>query len=69
MSAVADESAAICVGCGDQATGMCWTDCGMSLCGAPICDDCRHVDEKYGWRHERRAPNQTEVVAKLAKWE
>lgn len=51
-----------CVSCGQPTGGMCWTDCGMSLCGAPLCSNCRHVDEKYGWRHEpipRRAA-QTE---------
>lgn len=46
--------ATACVGCGKQATGMCWTDCGMSLCGAPICDDCHHVDEPFGWSHAPR---------------
>ena len=45
---------ASCAGCGKMTTGKCWTDCGMSLCGAPLCDNCRHVDEKYGWRHEPR---------------
>ena len=43
-----------CKGCGTPTTGRCWTDCGMSLCMAPLCDDCRHVDEPYGWRHEPR---------------
>ena len=45
-----------CAGCGKPTSGMCWTDCGMSLCGSPLCGDCIHVDEKYGWRHETRAP-------------
>ena len=44
-----------CSGCGEQTTGMCWTDCGMSLCGAPLCGKCQHVDEERGWRHEPRA--------------
>ena len=44
-----------CAGCGKLTTGMCWTDCGMSLCGAPLCDDCTHVDQKYGWVHRPRA--------------
>jgi hypothetical protein len=44
-----------CVGCGAVTTGMCWADCGMSLCGAPLCSRCHHVDEKYGWMHEPRA--------------
>lgn len=43
-----------CCGCGKPTTGMCWTDCGMSLCGEPLCDDCIHIDEPYGWRHEPR---------------
>jgi len=43
---------------------MCWTDCGMSLCGAPLCGDCRHVDEKYGWRHEPSA-----ALARIAQEE
>lgn len=47
-----------CAGCGAPTDGMCWTDCGMSLCGAPLCKDCRHVDEKYGWRHEPRSPKK-----------
>lgn len=55
QEAAKDESAAICVGCGQPATGMCWTDCGMSLCGAPICDTCRHIDETHGWTHGPRA--------------
>ena len=50
-----DAVARPCAGCGKPSTGMCWTDCGMSLCGAPICANCSHVDEKYGWRHEPRA--------------
>lgn len=50
-----------CEGCGEPTDGMCWTDCGMSLCGAPLCGGCQHVDEKYGWRHEPRAAlHQTE---------
>lgn len=44
-----------CSGCGQPTGGMCWTDLGMSLCGAPLCSNCQHVDEKYGWRHEPRA--------------
>ena len=44
-----------CVGCGKPTTGMCWTDCGMSLCGAPLCGDCVHIDQKYGWDHKPRA--------------
>lgn len=55
QEAAKDESAATCVGCGQPATGMCWTDCGMSLCGAPICDTCRHIDETHGWTHGPRA--------------
>jgi len=55
QKAAKDESAATCVGCGQPATGMCWTDCGMSLCGAPICDTCRHIDETHGWTHGPRA--------------
>lgn len=43
-----------CAGCGELTEGKCWTDCGMSLCYAPLCNKCRHVDEKYGWRHEPR---------------
>jgi hypothetical protein len=43
-----------CSGCGAPTSGKCWTDCGMSLCGAPLCGSCRHVDEKFGWRHEPR---------------
>ena len=46
----------LCVGCGKPTTGICWTDCGMSLCGAPLCGSCTHVDEKWGWRHEPRTP-------------
>lgn len=46
-----------CAGCGKPTTGMCWTDCGMSLCGAPLCGECQHVDEKYGWRHEPKEQN------------
>ena len=49
------EAAKLCVGCGKPATGMCWTDCGMSICGQPTCDDCHHIDEKYGWSHGPRA--------------
>lgn len=45
----------LCVGCGQPTDGMCWTDCGMSLCGAPLCGDCCHIGEKFGWRHEPRA--------------
>ncbi len=48
-----------CEGCGKPTTGRCWTDCGMSLCGAPLCGECRHVDEKYGWRHEPRSARRT----------
>lgn len=43
-----------CAGCGTLTTGICWADCGMSLCASPLCPDCYHVDEKYGWRHECR---------------
>jgi len=56
QEAAKDEIAAVCVGCGKPANGMCWTDCGMSLCGAPICDTCRHIDETHGWSHGPRAP-------------
>lgn len=45
----------LCAGCGEPTDGMCWTDCGMSLCGDALCENCTHVDEKYGWRHEPRA--------------
>lgn len=37
--------------CGRPATRHCAVDCGMSLCGAPLCDTCRHVDRKFGWTH------------------
>ncbi|KQI68726.1 hypothetical protein AN189_07455 [Loktanella sp. 3ANDIMAR09] len=43
-----------CVGCGKPATGRCMVDCGMSLCGYPVCDTCAHVDEGYGWSHKPR---------------
>lgn len=46
-----------CEGCGTLTTDICWADCGMSLCTSPLCSDCYHVDEKYGWRHERRTPD------------
>ncbi len=37
-----------CAGCGTPTTSMCWMDCGMSLCGAPLCDDCRHKGTSIG---------------------
>lgn len=43
-----------CVGCRKQTTGMCHADCGMAICGSPLCNGCQHVDEPYGWRHEPR---------------
>lgn len=46
-----------CAGCGKPTIGRCHTDCGMSLCMAPLCGDCYHVDERFGWRHEPR-PNR-----------
>ena len=55
---MADEAKRPCEGCGDPTDGICWTDCGMSLCGAPLCNKCCHVDGKYFWRHERRAAQQ-----------
>lgn len=45
----------LCDGCGQPTDSMCWTDCGMSLCATPLCGDCIHIDEKFGWRHEPRA--------------
>lgn len=41
-----------CCGCEKPTTGRCWTDCGMSLCMAPLCDNCQHVDGKYFWSHK-----------------
>lgn len=55
-----------CSGCNRPTTGMCWTDCGMSLCKSPLCEACRHVDEQYGWRHEPISdlpPTDAEVMA------
>ena len=55
-----------CSGCNRPTTGMCWTDCGMSLCKSPLCEACRHVDEQYGWRHEPISdlpPTDSEVMA------
>lgn len=41
-----------CTSCGKDATHSCAVDCGMSLCGAPLCDRCTHVDQAHGWAHE-----------------
>lgn len=54
-----------CAGCGQPTTGMCWTDCGMAMCGAPLCGSCCHIDEKYGWRHEPRDP--AAIIASLTE--
>ncbi|KIC39393.1 hypothetical protein [Leisingera sp. ANG-M7] len=45
-----------CVSCGQPATHNCMADCGMSLCGSPLCDDCHHVHVGgvWGWDHQRR---------------
>ena len=37
-----------CSGCGAETDGKCWVDCGMSLCGAPLCENCKHVDTRVG---------------------
>ena len=48
-----------CVSCEVETEGSCWVDCGMSICGAPLCDDCQHIDEHIGsfrsWRHDKKA--------------
>ncbi|WP_194094613.1 hypothetical protein [Marivivens aquimaris] len=46
--------ALVCCGCGKPSTHGCMADCGIALCGAPLCDECVHIDEKVGWRHGRR---------------
>lgn len=52
-----------CISCEAETEGKCWTDCGMSLCGAPLCDDCEHVEEHTGsfrsWRHEKKSIDRT----------
>jgi hypothetical protein len=45
-----------CINCETETEGTCWVDCGMSICGEPLCDNCKHVDEHIGslrsWRHD-----------------
>lgn len=39
-------------GCGQPTESTCWVDRGMSLCGLPLCGNCQHVDERFGWSHK-----------------
>ena len=42
----------LCDGCGQPTESTCWVDRGMSLCGFPLCGNCQHVDERFGWSHK-----------------
>lgn len=37
-----------CCGCDAETDATCWIDCGMSICGAPLCENCKHVDTHIG---------------------
>lgn len=49
-----DVEALVCCGCGKPSTHRCMADCGITHCGAYLCDECCHIDEKVGWRHGPR---------------
>jgi len=44
-----------CSGCGCVTDGRCHVDVAGFTCGQHLCDDCTHVDQRYGWTHEPKS--------------
>jgi hypothetical protein len=46
-----------CCSCGVQATHECETELWISVCGAPLCEDCVHIEDPAGTGNYRHRPS------------